>query len=159
MERSCSTKQLKPTETKGILKSSKELTPMVNINVNNFFKDLYEMRKPSYFNDKLFGNTANTPLSYFLKNHCGTNINNLVYHNKVKTGSTNKHYIVITKDTLILTKDFEDPCAIHFCELKNPILVKVDLISIEQTIVCFEKGRNLLQLPINSESNIKGNLM
>ena len=151
-------------------KSSKSLGGTQNLtmdfkstDINSIFAEIYERRRPDYFENKLNNNQSNTPISYFMTHFCDNNFKDLVHYSNIKTCSSENYYVFITINKFILTKDFEDPCSVNFCVDRNPIVLKIDLLHIEHIILSQQtknpNEENLMQICVSSEAVIKGNLV
>lgn len=171
MEREMSIKSLNSHRSTKSKKSTKQIAtiqdegfkthrPTLNLPVNEVFRDLFEKRKSNYFENKLNSDQSSTPISYFLLNHCNSSISRLVYFNRIKVNSEERFFVFITKDSFILSKDYEDLTNVNFYSEKNPVIIKTGLLYIEKVVLSIEeKGKKLIQLVLSPEAQIHNNLM
>lgn len=126
--------------------------------INSLFKDIFERRQLNYFDKKVESGDSCTPLTHFLKSFCNSDLNELLLYSKVKSTSEDTYYLFILNSKVILTKDYEDPCALNFCIQKNPIILSINIEHIEN-MVTNSKEKKLIQLSVSAETQLRGNLM
>ncbi len=128
--------------------------------INSLFKNLYEKRETDYFDKKMIEGTSNTPLIHFLRTYCNCLLEDLINFKKVKTNSDNLYFLFVTKQNIILTKDYEDPCSINFCISKNPIILNFSIEHIENYNIKSDENKHTLTVQVSNEAQLKGgNLM
>lgn len=128
--------------------------------INSLFKNLYEKRETDFFEKKMNEGTSNTPLIHFLRTYCNCLLEDLITFKKVKTSSENIYFLFITKQNVVLTKDYEDPCSINFCISKNPIIISFSIEHIENYSIKSDNNKFTLTVQVSNEAQLKGgNLM
>lgn len=126
--------------------------------MNNLFKELYEHRDPNYLEKKFETGKSVSPLTYFLKTYMNCTIQDVLTYKKIKNNSKEDYYVFVTDKIVALSKDYEDPCSLNFCAMKNPIMISIKIEMIENmTINKSEKFQIVLNITTTEE--IKGNLM